>query len=72
MKELGYGRGYRYAHNFRDAFVPQDYLPDELKGRVFYHPSDRGYEKAVSERLERWRQLRRKATGEDPPPVKDP
>jgi len=61
MKNLGYGRGYRYAHDFKDAYAPQDYLPEELKGRVFYHPSDRGYEKTVKERLERWRQLRRKA-----------
>jgi len=72
MKELGYGRGYRYAHDFREAFAPQDYLPDELKGLVFYHPSDRGYEKAVSERLERWRQLRRKASEGGPPPIENP
>jgi putative ATPase len=61
MKELGYGRGYQYAHDFKDAYVPQDYLPDALKGRVFYRPSERGYEKAVKERLDRWHQLRRKA-----------
>jgi putative ATPase len=67
MKELGYGRGYRYAHDYEEAFTPQDYLPDDLKGRVFYHPSDRGYEKAVSERLDRWRQLRRKASAEGGP-----
>jgi putative ATPase len=60
MKDLGYGRGYQYAHDFKDAYTPQDYLPDELQGRVFYRPSDRGYEKTVKERLERWRRLRRK------------
>jgi len=60
MKELGYARGYRYAHDFKDAYCPQDYLPDELKGRIFYFPSDRGYERTVKERLERWRELRRK------------
>jgi putative ATPase len=59
MKELGYGRGYQYAHDFKDAYTSQDYLPDELQGRLFYQPSNRGYEKTVKERLERWRQLRR-------------
>ena len=65
LQELGYGRGYQYAHDFKDAVVPQDYLPDALKGRLFYHPTDRGYEKVVRQRLERWRQLRRNAPGRD-------
>jgi putative ATPase len=63
MKELGYGQGYRYAHHYRDAFAPQDYLPDELQGEVFYHPTDRGYERTVAERLERWRKLRAQSRG---------
>jgi putative ATPase len=66
MKELGYGQGYRYAHHYRDAFAPQDYLPDELQGEVFYHPTDRGYERAVAERLERWRKLRAQSRGKTP------
>jgi putative ATPase len=61
MKGLGYGRGYQYAHDFKDAFTPQDYLPAELQGRIFYRPSDRGGERVVKERLERWRELRRQA-----------
>jgi putative ATPase len=59
MKELGYGSGYKYAHDFKDAYAPQDYLPDELAGRVFYQPSGRGYEKIVGQRLDAWRELKK-------------
>jgi len=58
MEDLGYGKGYKYAHKFPDAYVPQEYLPEGLRGRVFYNPSDRGYEKTIQERLTRWRRLR--------------
>jgi putative ATPase len=46
--------GYRYAHDFPDAYVPQAYLPE---GRVFYEPSDRGEEKRIAERLAHWRSV---------------
>jgi putative ATPase len=55
MKELGYGKGYQYAHDFPEALVAQENMPAELKGRRYYYPSDRGYEKLVKERLETWR-----------------
>ena len=60
MKDLDYGRGYRYAHDFADAYVPQEYLPDELRGKEgrFYRPTERGYEKIIGERLEAWRKIR--------------
>ncbi|MBI5559684.1 MAG: replication-associated recombination protein A [Deltaproteobacteria bacterium] len=51
MKKLGYGRDYKYPHNYKDAKVSQDYLPEELKGRTYYAPSGRGYEKTISERI---------------------
>jgi len=60
MKELGYGKDYKYAHNYENAYAPQDYLPDEIKGTVFYSPTDRGYEKTVKQRLEKWRELKEK------------
>ena len=60
MKELDYGKGYLYAHNFEDAYVPQDFLPEKLKGETYYHPTDRGYEKIIRERMEQWRKLRGK------------
>jgi putative ATPase len=57
MKELGYGQGYAYAHDAPEAFVPQEYLPDTLKGRAFYAPSDFGAEKEIAARMRRWAEL---------------
>lgn len=61
MKDLGYGAGYKYAHNVPEAYIPQDYLPDEVKERDFYAPSDFGFEKDIAKRLEWWKALRDKA-----------
>jgi putative ATPase len=58
MKELGYSKGYRYAHDFEEAYVPQEYLPEALHGDIYYTPTGRGYEKVIQERLEKWRKLR--------------
>ena len=57
MKDLGYGKDYKYAHNYPDAVVAQDYLPDKLKGQHFYFPSNRGFEKTIKARLDKWQQL---------------
>ena len=54
MKEMGYGKGYKYAHDYPGHFVEQQNLPDSLKGKRFYYPSDQGYEKQVAERLKAW------------------
>ena len=54
MKELGYGQGYRYAHDSPEAYLPQEYLPDELRGTAFYRPGAFGYEKKVAERMAWW------------------
>ena len=61
MKEMGYGRGYRYAHDHEGGFAPQSYLPESLDGQRLYCPTDRGYEKIVKQRLEAWIALRDKA-----------
>ncbi|HEX6558775.1 MAG TPA: replication-associated recombination protein A [Longimicrobiales bacterium] len=58
MKELGYHEGYQYAHDSPNAYIPQEYLPDQLRGTVFYEPGEFGYEKRIAERLEWWRKLR--------------
>ncbi len=56
MKEMGYGKDYKYAHNFEGHFVPDEqYLPDKLKGKRYYEPTENGYEKNISERLRGWR-----------------
>lgn len=52
-KELGHGIGYKYAHDYKNHYVKQQYLPDELKDRVFYELSDNGYEKTLKEHLDR-------------------
>ncbi|OJV57492.1 MAG: AAA family ATPase [Cellulomonas sp. 73-145] len=56
-QQLGHGRGYVYAHDEPHAVAAQQYLPDELVGTRYYEPSDRGYERQVSERLDRIRPL---------------
>jgi len=56
MKDIGYGKGYKYAHDYPGHFVKQQNLPDSLQGKRFYTPGDQGYEKEVSERLKGWRQ----------------
>ena len=55
MKKLGYGRDYEYPHDHPDALVGQQYLPDDLKGRHYYDPTDRGHERTIAERLRHWR-----------------
>lgn len=54
MRELGYGRGYKYAHDYAGHFVEQQNLPASLEGEQYYFPSDQGYEKQVGARLKAW------------------
>jgi putative ATPase len=55
MEELGYGEGYKYAHDYPEGLVKQEYFPRELGARSYYQPTDRGLEKIISQRLEDWR-----------------
>src|SRR2546423_10176176 len=55
MKSMGYAGGYKYPHNFEGNYVPEEYLPDELRGSRFYEPSDSGEEAEVKKRMEEWR-----------------
>ncbi|MBT9160716.1 MAG: replication-associated recombination protein A [Dehalococcoidia bacterium] len=54
MREVGYGKGYKYAHNFPGHFVKQQNLPDALKDRKYYQPSDQGFEREIEKRLREW------------------
>ncbi|MFQ5572387.1 MAG: AAA family ATPase [Rhodothermales bacterium] len=54
-KGLGHGQGYKYPHAYRDHYVPEQYLPEEMQGTYFYQPGDLGYEKTIAQRLEYWR-----------------
>ncbi|MGE5315571.1 MAG: replication-associated recombination protein A [Acidobacteriota bacterium] len=52
MKELGYGEAYKYAHDYPNHFIEQQYLPDKIRNKVYYEPTDNGREKSIRERLE--------------------
>jgi putative ATPase len=58
MKDEGYGAGYRYAHDDEPEGMNDRYLPDDLAGRIYYEPKERGAEGEIRSRLERWRRER--------------
>jgi putative ATPase len=60
MKELAYGEGYQYAHDAPEAYIPQDYLPERLRGEVLYEPGRFGFEREIAKRLAWWADLKRK------------
>ena len=66
MKELGYHEGYQYAHSVPEAYIPQQYLPQELTGSAFYTPGPFGFEKEIAKRLAWWEELRARAEGRPP------
>ncbi len=63
MKELGYGREYKYAHDEADAVSEMSCLPEHLEGRRYYEPSERGLEAKIKEALERARKIRSEGNG---------
>jgi putative ATPase len=54
MKDLGYGKEYKYPHDFADGFVPENYFPETLGRRKYYDPSEAGHEKVIADRLKSW------------------
>ena len=55
--KLGHGIGYKYAHNYPNHYVKQQYLPDGMEGQVFYHPSENGYESKIGEHMRFFREF---------------
>jgi len=60
MKDIGYGKGYKYDHNYKYAVAKQTYLPEKLLDRTYYNPTDRGCEKELKDRLRRIRDIKEK------------
>lgn len=58
MRDLDYGKGYKYAHDFDNAYTPQEYLPDALRKQSYYEPAARGFEKIIKERMAYWQKIR--------------
>jgi len=59
MQNLGYGKDYKYAHDFDSHIVGQQHLPDELAGKKYYTPAESGYEKQIKERLQFWDDIKK-------------
>jgi putative ATPase len=64
MKELGYGKGYQYAHGVPEAYIPQEYLPERLHGTILYEPGPFGFEKEIAKRLAWWAELKKRVEAE--------
>jgi putative ATPase len=64
MRDLGYGAGYQYAHDAPGARVEQEHLPESLRGRQYYRPTDRGLEADLARRLAAWRAWRAERNAE--------
>jgi putative ATPase len=71
MKESGYGKGYKYAHNFPGHVVDQQHLPDSLKDKKFYFPGELGYEKQIKDRLKAWETIKKANSSKTPGDKKD-
>ena len=60
MKDLKYGKEYKYPHSYESHFIQEDYLPEEMKGIQFYKPTENGQEKSLKERLKYFWKNRKK------------
>ena len=65
MKDIGYGKDYKYPHDYSDHFVEEEYLPENIRGKVYYHPTEQGFEREIKKRLEYWRRKKREKGGQN-------
>lgn len=72
MKGLGYGKGYRYAHDYEEGVIGQQNLPERLASRRYYQPTDRGMERDLGQRLERIREIYARTMDQTPDQSKEP
>jgi putative ATPase len=71
MKSAGYGKGYQYAHDLEEKVADMQCLPDNLRDRQYYHPTQEGREKLLAARMEEIRKLREKAGKSGPAAARD-
>jgi putative ATPase len=69
MKDLGYGKGYQYAHDLENKVADMECMPDALRGRRYYHPTDQGMERRIKEILDIIQEKRRRAASKDRGPA---
>jgi putative ATPase len=65
MKQVGYGKGYQYAHDYENKVADMECMPDNLRGREYYHPTDQGREKLLRQKMEEIRRLKEEARKKD-------
>jgi len=70
MKGLGYGQGYQYAHDLESKVADMQCLPDNLRDRVYYRPTNEGVEKRIRERMEEIKRQRSRSSGSGPAEAK--
>jgi len=66
-KKLGHGTGYKYAHDYPNHYVEQQYLPSEIEGEIFYEPSENGYEREIREYFKKIKGFSEKGSAESYP-----
>ena len=61
MKNVGYGAGYQYAHDYEEKVTGMRCLPENLAGRTYYHPTNQGFEQRIQQRLDEIRKIKTRA-----------